>query len=295
MNNRRVPMSFTRPPCGVHPRRALWWLVTSPTPHSTPAPTARTARTGRRVSRATPAFVAALGLGLAASVALGACTAAPPAATEPDETYVPAPTTGPEPVTSHSPIEDDVVVVVRATATDSAGARLTLQLQVHQAYPWDYAGIATLPAALIDDCGGALDDDTIAADRWSFVRANLTAVDESGGAWTGTVLLAPSGSDVYVTGRGMLAADASATQCGDDRVVTASGAGAIATGFAGDADALTAWAGQQWGFRASGVTLSECSVELTELGRAVGGGAGWATIADADACLAGPETVTPAR
>ena len=282
-------VSFTRAPCGVHLHHALWWLVT-------PRPELPSTAARRRHHRLpAPAIGAAL-VGLAATLALGGCSpTTAPAASEPEETYVPAPTPGPDPVTSHAPIEDDVVVVVRATATDAAGARLTLQLQVHEAYAWDYAGIATLPAALVADCGGALDDDQFAAERWSFVRANLTAVDESGGSWVGNVVVAPSGADAYVTGRGMLAADASATQCGDDRVITASGAGAIATGFAGDADARTAWATQQWGFRAEGVTLSECTVEVTDLGRTLGGGTGWVNTADASACLAGPATPTPAR
>lgn len=243
--------------------------------------------------RVTPTLPRACALALLPAVLLAGCTTAP---AEPEETFVPAPTAEEEQVTEHGPIEADAVLVVRATATDASGAQLSLQLQVHQSYPWDYAGTATLPAAIIEECGGSIDEDSVAAEKWSFTRANLTAL--ATGDWSGvSVAVEPTAEFADVSGRGILetAPVAGATGCTTDKLFSRAGKGAIAIGLRGDAGALTGWASQQWGFRLEDGVLSDCSFEVTPLGSQFGGGTGWVESVDDGTCVIGPAAPSNAR
>lgn len=254
-----VPFTVGMP--AVHPGRAPFRFMT-------------TRRTLLAV--AVPALV----LGLAA------CS---PAATEPAETFVagPTPDATPDPALTPNAIEADTTLIVRATATTEAGASLGLELQVHRSSPWDYVGTQTLPAAIIDDCGEPLNQELFAAETWSFTRANLTAIPVAGsGDWPSdaVVTVAPSAADDAIAGRGILAAE-----CGADTSLTSAGRGAISLGIAQDAAAQTGWAARPWGFRAGpGVTLADCTFEVTALGTELGGGAGWAQAVDDATCVTGP-------
>lgn len=220
------------------------------------------------------------------ALGLAACS---PATTEPAETFVagPTPEATPEPELTPNAIEADTTLIVRATATAATGASLSLELQVHRSSPWDYVGTQTLPAAIIEDCGEPLNEELFAAEQWSFTRANLTAIPtgDSTGEWPAdaTVVIAPSSSNDAIASRGVLAAD-----CEAEKGLAGPGRGAVSLGIAQDASAQTAWAARSWGFLAgAGVTLSDCTFEVTPLGTELGGGAGWTQTADAAHCVTG--------
>jgi len=231
------------------------------------------------------------GLALLPLALLAGCAPAQTAPT-PTENYDAGPTPTPEPSVTAEPIGDDAVLVIRATATDAAGAALELQYQVRLPSPWDYEGTQNLPLGLIQDCAGELDDSRIAAEQWSFTRGNLTAIPvDPETEWGGsTIAVEPTAGSGYVAGRLILAtpADSGSVPCHTDKSFSTLGAGALAIGSPGDAASRTAWAGLQWGFRTTDATLSDCSFELTELGKQYGAGAGWVEKVDASTCVVGP-------
>ena len=228
------------------------------------------------------------GLALLPLALLAGCTPGEPA---PTETYDAGPTPTPEPSVTAEAIGDDAVLVIRATATDAAGGALELQYQVRLPSPWDYEGTQNLPLGMIQDCGGELDDSRIAAEQWSFTRGNLTAIPvKDADEWDGSsIAVEPTAGDRFVAGRLILATTADGSvPCHVDKSFTAPGAGALAVGVAGDASSRTAWAGMQWGFRTTDATLSDCTFEVTELGKQYGAGAGWVEKPDASTCVVGP-------
>lgn len=232
---------------------------------------------------------------LPAALLLGVtgCTASAPAPTD-GETYASAPAT-PEPATATpNPVESDAVLLLRTTATAANGARLALEVQVHQAYAWDYAGIGTLPAALIDDCGGSLTESQIEEGQYSFVRINISALpDVSGPAWPADARIdvRPSADYALTAGRGMLSSDPATgdSLCLQDKFFSGAGNGGMAIAIPGDAVALTGWAGHTYGVTARpGVTFSDCSIELTPLGTSLGAGtADWTSAIDDATCASG--------
>lgn len=231
---------------------------------------------------------------VAVLLALTACTAQDAPQPEPTESYAAAPVTDDEAPDDLVPneIEPDTLLIVRAVATAANGAALSLEFQVHQSTRWDDVPSQTLPAALIEDCAG-LTAEAFADGRWSFTRANLTAIPTaaSAGEWPegAKVGVTPSATSVYAAGRGILATDVEPA-CETSKSFDEGGRGAIAFGVPGDADRFTAWAGHRYGFEASaGVTLSECSIELTTLGSSLGGGVAWSPLATASACSSGPQ------
>ena len=233
-------------------------------------------------------------LALPALLALGVtgCTSsvAPP---NDDETYASAP--APDPATpTANPVDADAVLLVRATATATNGARLALEVQVHQAYAWDYAGTGTLPAALIEDCGGSLTQSQIEEGQYSFIRVNISALpDASAAAWPDDARIdaRPSADHAFTSGRGMMSSDPATgdSPCLQDKYFTAGGNGGLAIAISGDANALTGWVNHTYGVVAgAGVTLSDCSVEITPLGTSLGAGtSAWTSTVDDATCVAG--------
>jgi len=225
------------------------------------------------------------------ALALTGCTAEPEA-----ETYVSAPAETPQPTLTPNAVEADTVLVIRALATADNGAQLDLELQVHQSTSWDYAGTATLPAALVDDCAGTLTEDQFATEAWSFTRANLTAIPTgaSTAEWPGIpISIEPSANYAMIAGRELLATPATDTSlCLTSKTFAGAGRGAIAVGIPSDAATLTGWSRHPWGFSVEGATLSNCTISATTLGGLFGAGTGWTEAADDATCVTGPATQT---
>lgn len=227
---------------------------------------------------------------------LTGCTAQP----TPDETFAPVPDSSdtPVPAVTPNPIEPDMTLRVEAIATAPNGAQLALDMQVHLATSFDYIGTQTLPAAIIEDCGGTLDLEIFAAEQWSFTRVNVTAIptDASTGDWPSDLVftIEPSAKYAKTAGRGMLAGDpANAQLCVAEKQFAGAGRGGLALGTPGDAGVFTAWAEHAYGFTLTGGTLSDCTIEGTELGAQYGGNpSAWVSAISETNCSIGPETQT---
>jgi hypothetical protein len=243
----------------------------------------------------TPLF--ALTLSLASVAALSGCTATPPAPVVTDPAAVVAPEASPS--LAPNPPEADSILWVRAVATASNGAELSLEAMLHRAVSYEYPGSQTMNQIIIDDCGATLTNAIIYADTWSINRMNVTAIPPEGSAEWPTdarVDFRPTGDAVYAASRGVIQADPSTGDlaCTQDKYLAGAGRGAIAVGLPGDTIDLdtfsNGWTRHTWGFTApAGVTLSECTFEVTDLGREYGGGpADWVEVADASSCYVGP-------
>ena len=224
------------------------------------------------------------------------CTATTAVApTDPPETYA-SDTAAPDAATAAiapGEVEADTTLIVTTTATASNGAQLALEMRVHQPIPFDDVANQTLPGAFIESCGVTYTADLFAAQAWSFARANISAVPTaaSTAGWpsAATINVAPAASSVPVIGRGMLREDPAATSpCTEAKSFSSEGNGAIALGVAGDNGAFVGWASQRFGFgAAAGVTFSDCTVNLTAVGRQFGGGDGWTTVSNGSTCTIG--------
>lgn len=225
---------------------------------------------------------------------LTACTAEVPPA--PEETYAtdPSATETPEPLVPNE-IEEDTTLIVRATATAANGAALSLDLQIHQAVPFDDIAAQTLPAAVLADCAGVLTTEQFTAESWGFTRANLTAIPaDSSAAWPSDarVEVVPSAAAAYTAGRGILVVEGSPL-CTTSKSISTEGRGALSIGIPGDATSHTGWAGQRFGFASTdGVTLTDCSIEVTALGASLGGGIDWVDASTPVSCSTGAAVET---
>ncbi len=242
--------------------------------------------------------IIAFSLGLAAITSLAGCTA--PVAVPPS----PSPTTTtaqPEPAPSLTPLprEPDATLLIRAIATAENGAKLSLGGMVHRSVSHEYPGTQTINTNVINDCGPNLTNGIFAADAWSFTRMQVTAIPPSGSTevWPddGRVGYRPSADNVYVSSRALIQADAATGDllCVQDKFSVGAGKGAFFVGIPGDTIDLDnfndLWTSHTWGFTAgAGVTLSDCSFEITSLGNEYGApGAGWVEVVDATSCYIG--------
>jgi len=219
---------------------------------------------------------------------LGGCTAVDP---EPDETFVSASDAPIDPASppTLAPLEPDATLVVRATATDGAGTPVSLELRVHRSTPWDDIAAQALPAAMSETCP-ALTSDRFQTELWSFTRINVTAISEQAAALPGPITVVATVGDAPVVVRGGLVDTGSpgADACHVVAGLPAGAQGGLAIGIAGDSDAATAWASGAYGFAApEGVKLSDCVVEVTQMGEASGIGSKWATRTTGDECITG--------
>ncbi len=241
----------------------------------------------------------AVSLSLLAAAALTGCTSPEPAPVATDPAPVVAP--DPEPSLTPNPPEADSILWVRATATAANGAELSLEAMLHRAVSYEYPGTQTMNQILIEDCGATLTNAILAADAWSINRMNVTAIPPADSPeWPADARIdfRPTGDVVYTASRGMVQADPATGDlaCVQDKFFVGAGRGAIAVGIPKDTIDLDTfadgWARHTWGFTApTGVTLSDCSYELTDLGREYGGGpADWVEVADASNCYVGPSS-----
>lgn len=235
---------------------------------------------------------------LAALVLITGCATTPAPTPLETETYVSDPAPEEPAALTPNPVEPDALLMIRAIATTENGASLSLEMQVHQSVRWDDVPNQTLPAALAEDCGGTLTPELFAAGSWSFTRATLTAIPVGDATWPETeqIGVLPSAATVYISGRGVLAHDdaSGAALCTQSKYLSAAGRGGVAFGIPGDTPAFVRWAGHRFELVAltEGVTLSECSVELTALGSSLLGEAEWAPSGSATACGTGPAVET---
>lgn len=243
--------------------------------------------------------IIAFSLGLAAIASLAGCTAPVPVPPSPSPTATIA---QPEPAPSltPNPPEPDATLFVRAIATAANGAQLSLEGMVHRSLSHEYPGSQTINTNVINDCGPNLTNGIFAADAWSFTRMQVTAIPPAGSTeiWPddGRVGYRPSADNVYVSSRGMIQSDAVTGDllCLQDKFSIGAGRGAFFVGIPGDTIDLdnfnNLWALHTWGFTAgAGVTLSDCSFEITSLANDYGAsGAGWVEVADTTSCFIGP-------
>jgi hypothetical protein len=226
---------------------------------------------------------------------LAAC--APAASSTPAETYAPAtdPAANPGAIPTLGPADPDTTLVVNVTATTANGSQLSLVMRVHQSIAYDDVASQTLPKAMVEDCPTLFTQELFKEQSWSFTRANVTAIPTaaSKGDWPtdARVTLRPSATTAVIAGRGSLADSSASTTlpCKQDKSFVGYGTGGLALGAPGDSGTFTKWANHAWGFVApAGVTLNDCTFEVTALGSKFGGGAAsWVQTSNATTCVTG--------
>ena len=234
---------------------------------------------------------------------LSGCTVAAAPDQSVDETYTPstdapaAAAATPEPDDTPGPMEPDTLLVIRAKAQSGSGATLNLEVRVKSAKAWDDIATQTRAQAVIADCPNLFTTTQFANESWSFTRVNLFVLPGIAGTpWPvdQPIQLLPSGKTVTTAARGTVSAtDARAVPlCRQETFFSTFGRGSLALAIPGDAGAnenFTRWADHAYGFIApTGVTLSECSFEVTPLGTQFGGGtASWGSVDDGHSCVTG--------
>ena len=194
---------------------------------------------------------------------------------------------------SLGPVAPDATMVIKAVALAANGSKMAVEMRVRQSVPVDDIGSHTVPDALISACGQVISPATFATDRWSFTRVNVSAVSSSG-EWPADarINLQPSATKVPIASMSFLSeasgADGSA-QCRLDKYFASAGKGAVSIGLPHDAQTngkqFTGWASHSFGFTAgTGVTLSDCSIQVTQNGERLGG-SGISQIPAGAACI----------
>lgn len=246
----------------------------------------------------------ALLVGTAAVLSTAACGTS----TSPSPTATPglaAPQPAPSASLTRNPPEPDSMLWIRAIATAANGASLSLEAMVHRPLSYAYPGSQTMNTIMIDDCGATLTNAILTANSWSLTRMNTTAIPptELGPDWPSDakIYLRPSAKSTYMSARGMILSDATTggLACNQDKYFVGAGKGAFVAGIPGDTIDLdhfhNGWSQRTWGFTApSGVTLSNCSFEMTDLANQYGvGNAGWIEVKDPHNCYVGPANELP--
>lgn len=229
-------------------------------------------------------------------VLLAGCDPLPPA---PVDSSSPEPSTPVETVAPAVELDPDVLLVVTATATADTGAVLDLRMEVRKATAWDDPSASDRPTMMTAGCDGYLDESVYEANLWSFLPVDVTATaDPSTPAWPNgkRIRLWPGvNDDVNLASNGFLVDDpdveGATPHCRRDRYVYGDGEGRLLLGIQGDTDEVdaaghfTRWANQRYGFVArevagqsaaeAGMTLTDCTFEVTAAGVELNGGADW--------------------
>lgn len=186
---------------------------------------------------------------------------------------------------TEAPIEvslaPDALLGVHVRATASNGATALLELTVHESLAWSDPAAAQLADRMSESCDGALENAVYEENLWSFTRITYTA-SEVEGAWPAdaAIHLAPTDPQGGIAGTGAVTDDQNVDMatpfCLRGKYLAVPGEGAIALGIPGDTDEVTAagnftrWANTSYGFDVfdtpGGVTLSDCTYEVPELG-----------------------------
>jgi hypothetical protein len=208
--------------------------------------------------------------------------------------------------TPQGALDSDVTLVITTTATATNGATLALEMRVHKSVRFDDIAGQTIPAAIAEDCPTTYSQPLFAAQKWSFARANISALPGAGADWPSNVAIAtlPSTEFLPIAARGFLTSGSGESPaiptCQAEKHFVGAGNGAFAFGIPGDslddnaAGSFTRWANHRFGFRVpTGVTLTGCTITVTALGRQYGAeGASWSTVSDASTCSAGAQNET---
>ncbi|MBC7403420.1 MAG: hypothetical protein H7279_09670 [Microbacteriaceae bacterium] len=181
---------------------------------------------------------------------------------------------------SLGPVAPDTTIVIKANATAANGSKMKLEMRVRQSVSADDIGSHTVPEALVSACGQFISRVKFASDKWSFTRVNISAISDSGD-WPADarITVRPLATIAPIASMSFLS-EASGTsgseQCQLDKYVAGAGKGAVSIGLPHDAQAggkqFTGWASHSFGFSAAaGVTLSRCSIQVTQNGDRLGG------------------------
>jgi hypothetical protein len=220
----------------------------------------------------------------------------------------PAASANPSPsVPSPGPLDPDVTLLVTATVRAPNGAKLDLDLRVHQSTAWSDIAAETLPQAVADACPEDLTKALFASEKWSFTRANVIAVpsQDSTAEWPSSnrITLVPSAKSAPIAARGFLADDDQVTgdvaSCKRDKYFSGIGTGGIAIGIphdgvdSGQPGGFVKWTSHRFGFVVSDsdgskATFTNCGFTLLPLGKTLGASsAGWTQANDATHCSIG--------
>lgn len=234
---------------------------------------------------------------LALLLLAGCAPPAPPPGTADETPVTPPADHAAAPNAPSSPaFAPDVVFVVTGTATADNGAVMDLSLQVHQSQNWNASG-STQQATMTTACAGGLDAGIYEQGLWSFTTIDVEAVLRDGPAWPANrrLFVAPTATYVMLATSGFPADDdevsSDTLRCRRDKVMDAPGTGSLVMGLNGDSDAVgasgnfTRWANHNYGFvgvrvagqsaASAGITLSDCTAHVTDLGREFNGDADW--------------------
>ena len=201
-----------------------------------------------------------------------------------------------DPVTAPALVLADTDVMgVTAVATASNGAVLDIQLVVHAPEPFSADGAADAWAATTAWCEGEIDDSIISDQGFSFTTVEVTATTREGQwpmdtplmiqpqPWPGTTTA--SGGDLVQVNVSLdeNLVDGSVPHCAQPVLLTGAGTGQLYLGIVGDIDGdssgtvpLGGWANFLYGVNThtpegdSDVTLTDCTVQLTDLGGDLG-------------------------
>lgn len=228
-------------------------------------------------------------------LALTGCTppSEPPTPVEPVESASASSTPSP----TAEALAEDVLLVVSAVATADNGAVLDLTLTVHRPLAFDDPAVGPAAALMTEACGGGTDDALYAENLWTFATVDVDAAARPGAEWPADrrLFVSPLSTYVSIAGDGVVLdddeVDPSTPDCRRDKHLDAAGSGTLVVGFAGDTDDVSAagqftkWANHMWGFtgvrvagqsaEAAGISLSECTLTVTDSGAALNGGADW--------------------
>jgi hypothetical protein len=245
--------------------------------------------------------------------ASGTAVAAPPTSSAAPVAPTPTatPTTAATPTSpAAEDLDPDIVLVVKATVTASNGAVLDVELKVHQSTAWNDPAAKDRPALMTKTCDGSLDKTVYKKNLWSFAKIDVTAVAgaTSSAAWPKDeykrIRLNPSTAYLAVASSGAITLDHDVDQatplCKVDHYLHGPGSGTLVVGFKGDTDAVgaagqfTKWANHAYGFnstevagqsvKSSGMSTSNCSYLVTDLGKTLHGGKNWSFLHDKTRC-----------
>ena len=233
---------------------------------------------------AAPAAVVAL----FALTLVGCQPTAPPAPEQPPAAETPTPTPEAE------PLPEDTLLAISATATAENGAAVELTQLVHRSLAWDDPAAASSADLMSQVCDGSLDTSVYDEQLWSFTRVDVAATPVAvTPAWPADLafrLFPQPGNDAVAADGAVVDdedVDIATPFCVREKRLPGTGEGVIVLGIAGDTDEVSAagnftrWANTSYGFGTTevqsqsaadtGITLSDCSYTVTDLGLELNG------------------------
>ena len=224
----------------------------------------------------------------------------------PVETPAPPAVEAPSPsaTAEETPLPEDALLAVTATATNENGAIVKLSAIVHRSLAWDDPAAAESADLMSQVCDGSLESSVYDEQLWSFTRVDVAAVPVDGTpAWPADspFHLFPIAGNDAVTADGAVVddeeVDIATPFCVRDKRLPGPGTGVIVLGIAGDTDEATAagnftrWANTSYGFDAQstpGITITDCTYAVSDLGLEFNGeNESWLLTSSQTACFVG--------